>query len=286
MGVAYRMLGSIAGAEDAVQDSFVRWLSRERGEPTGDVNNLEAYLVRVTTRLCLDVLKSAKETRESYVGPWLPEPLVSENSPEAQQPPDLQLERSETLSYAFMMLLELLNPVERAVYILREAFDYRHAEIASIIGRTEADSRQLSRRARERIKTPVQRFEASDGDQERLFQRFVAAAAGADLQPLFDLLAEDIVARTDGGGKVRAALRVLSGKARVVEFIRRVLPQLAQGSEISFCRVNGQPAMRQRVNGQTAGLLTVQFVDGRAEQLFIMRNPDKLEREVMPHTLV
>ena len=267
-GIAYRMLGEVAAAEDAVQDTYVRWSQ----SAANSVDNIEAYLVTIITRLCIDNLKSARARRESYVGPWLPEPLIGDPTPG----PDAQQELAESLSYAFMLLLEELSPVERAVYILREAFDFKHQEIAEVLGRSSAYSRQVSRRAHARLQQPGKRFVASDADKDQLFEQFVVAAASPDLQPLFEFLADDIVARTDGGGKVRAALKVLSGKTRVIEFIRRVLPQLATDSELVACRVNGQPAIKQLIDGKTVGLVTVHIAQGKVQQLFVVRNPDKL----------
>ena len=271
-GIAYRMLGEIGAAEDAVQDTYVRWSQSVGKSGEDQVENVEAYLVTITTRLCIDSLKSARARRESYVGPWLPEPLISDVTPG----PDAQQELAETLSYAFMLLLEELSPVERAVYILREAFDFKHQEIAEVLGRSSAYSRQVSRRAQARLQQPGKRFVASDADKDQLYEQFVAAAAGPDLNQLFEFLADDIVAHTDGGGKVRAALKVLSGKPRVIEFIRRVLPQLATQSEMVACRVNGQPAIKQLVDGETVGVVTVHIAHGKVQQLFVVRNPDKL----------
>lgn len=272
-GIAYRMLGTRAEAEDAVQDTYLRWHQNNDQEA---VKNVEAYLVTITTRLCIDHLKSARVKRESYIGPWLPEPLIGA----AQAEPDAQQELAETLSYAFMMLLEELNPAERAVYILREAFDFKHREIAEILDRTPEDSRQLSRRAQAHLKQQQKRFAATDEDKEQLFERFVGAASGDDLQPLFNLLAEDISAYTDGGGKVRAALRSLHGKERVSQFITRVLQQTDPDSEVGICRVNGELAIQQSLHGTTTGVITLHFVAGKVQQLFIVRNPDKLRGAV------
>jgi len=283
-GIAYRMLGTVAEAEDAVQDTYLRWL-QVRTLASDDsaqtlhkpIDNPEAFLVTITTRLCIDQLKSARVTRETYVGPWLPEPLITD----VAAGPDVQQEMAETLSFAFMMLLEQLNPVERAVYILREAFDFKHQEIADVLGRSAADSRQLSRRAHAHLAQPAKRYAATDNDQERLFTEFLAAATGNDMQPLFDFLAEDIRAHTDGGGKVRAALKVLVGKPRVIEFVRRVLPKQDSNSELALCRVNGQPAIKQSIDGKTTAIITMQFVNSKVQQLFIVRNPEKLSHAAL-----
>ena len=269
LGIAYRMLGTVAEAEDAVQDTYLRWQQRSN---KSTIDNIEAYLVTVTTRLCIDHLKSAKVAREQYIGPWLPEPIVAA----ARSEPHAQHELAQTLSYAFMMLLEQLNPVERAVYILREAFGFKHREIAEILGRSPADSRQLSRRAKDHLKQQEKRYETSDDDHELLFVRFLEAASGNDPQPLFDFLANDIALHSDGGGNARAALRVLRGKERVSEFVKRVIQQQSPNSELEICRANGQPAIRQTLDGRTTGIITMQFVQGKVQQFFIVRNPDKL----------
>jgi RNA polymerase sigma-70 factor (ECF subfamily) len=270
-GIAYRMLGSVAEAEDAVQDSYLRW---HQMNDHAKISNIEAFLVTVVTRLCLDHLKSARVNRESYVGPWLPEPLVTgpHSGPEAEK------ELADTLSYAFMMLLERLNPTERAVYILREAFDFKHEEIAEVLGKKAAYSRQVSRRAKANLGQHEKRFECTDEDQNRLFGRFIEASGGGDLNLLFNMLADDIVLYSDGGGKVLAALRPLRGKERVIQFLNRALPRQESGSEVQLCRANGQPAIRLNVHGEVYGIVTLHFVEGKVEQIFIVRNPDKLVR--------
>jgi len=268
-GIAYRMLGTVAEAEDAVQETYLRWHQRKHPEET---KNVEAFLVTVTTRLCIDQLKSARVQREEYVGPWLPEPLINSTEP----PPESRHELAETLSYAFLMLLERLNPAERAVYILREAFDFKHNEIAQILDRTPAASRKLNSRAKEQLKSPKRRFAANPDEQEVLLMKFVAAAAGSDMEPLFELLAQDVSVYSDGGGKVRAALKVLRGKERVVAFLQRSIAQQDPDSSVSFCRVNGQPAIQQSLRGKTIGVITLDVVDGKVRQVFIVRNPDKL----------
>ena len=277
-GIAYRMLGSVSDAEDVVQEVFLRWYQMEDQEA---VANLEAYLVTVATRLCLDYLKSAKVRRECYVGPWLPEPLFSE----AAAGPEAHRELADTLSFAFMMLLERLNPMERAVYILREAFDFRHEEIAQILNRKPSHSRQLSRRAKKSLGQPGKRFEHSDADQERLFSRFVEASAGGDLKPLFDLLADDITLYSDGGGKVLAALRPLRGKERIIRFLNRALPQQDSDTSLELCQVNRQPALRICLDSSVIGIVTLHFVQGKLQQIFVVKNPDKLVNTEIRHSI-
>lgn len=277
-GIAYRMLGTVAEAEDIVQEAYLRWHQSDHNA----IANIEAFLVTVTTRLCIDHLKSAKVQRETYIGPWLPEPLIGA----AETGPDAQKELADTLSYAFLMLLERLNPVERAVYILREAFDFKHEEVAKVLGRSPAYSRQLSRRAKEHLKQHGKRFESTDEEQERLFKHFLDACGGGDLQPLFDMLADDITLYSDGGGKVLAALRPLQGKDRVIRFLHRVFQQFEPDSEVQLCHVNGQPGIKLIRHGEIVGILTLHFVAGKIQQLFAIRNPDKLCRVESHHSIM
>jgi len=251
-GIAYRMLGSVAEAEDAVQDTYLRWQTRSTTE---HIDNTEAFLVTITTRLCLDQLKSAQQKRAAYVGTWLPEPLIES----ASQEPDVQRELAETLSYAFMLLLEQLTHVERAVYILREAFDFKHREIADILDRSPEDIRQLSRRAKQHLKQQKARFQVDAERSEELFKTFVDATIGGELQSLIDHLADDIELYSDGGGKVTAALKVLKGKERILEFVYRVMLQQDPATQVSFCRVNGQPAVKHALDGVTTGVTTLHF---------------------------
>ena len=178
-----------------------------------------------------------------------------------------------------MLLLEQLTPVERAVYILREAFDFKHGEIAAVLDRSPEDIRQLSRRAKQHLKQQKSRFQASAEDCEALFNTFVDAALGEDLQSLVNHLADDVELYTDGGGKVRAALKVLKGKERIIEFINRVAPQQDPETLSSLCRVNGQPAIKQTLNGTTTGVITLYFENHLLSKIFIVRNPDKLQND-------
>jgi RNA polymerase sigma-70 factor (ECF subfamily) len=244
------------------------------------VKNVEAFLVTVTTRLSLDYLKSARAQRVEYIGPWLPEPLLAETASE----PDAETELADTLSFAFMMLLERLNPSERAVYILREAFNLKHAEIAQVLNHSPAYSRQLAKRAKAQLGQHEKRFEASDKDQDRMFSSFLEASMSGDLKPLFERLADDITLYSDGGGKVIAALRPLLGKDRVVRFLRKTLAPKTPKEEIQLCRVNGQPAIKLSFAGHVVTVITLNFVDGKVQQIFVQRNPDKLRAANVEHS--
>src|SRR5919201_2733309 len=202
--IAYRMIGSVSEAEDIVQEAFLRY---HRAQPT-DVENPKAYLSEVTTRVAIDHLRSARARREEYVGPWLPEPLlVDEHAPD----PSEQAELADSLSLAFLVLLERLSPVERAAFLLREVFDYPYDEIAEIIDRSEDNARQLVTRARRHVDEERPRFDADRRAQEELTERFMAATMDGDTEGLIELLAADVVAYTDGGGKVQAARKPLHG---------------------------------------------------------------------------
>ena len=213
--IAYRMLGSVSEAEDIVQEAFLRL---ERADP-GTIESPKAFLATVTTRLAIDELRSARARRETYVGPWLPEPLVSDTEPDVAE----HAEMADSLSMAFLVLLESLTPTERAVFLLREAFDYDYAEIASILDRSEASCRQLLVRARKRIDADKPRFEATRAEQDELAEKFFAAVGVGDLDGLVDMLAADAVWYADGGGKSKAASRPVYGRDHIGKLVRNLL---------------------------------------------------------------
>jgi RNA polymerase sigma factor (sigma-70 family) len=197
------MMGSVMDAEDAVQEAYLRW---ERASED-DVRSPSAYLSKAVTRLCIDRLRSGRVRREQYVGPWLPEPLLGEQAKEISLAPDLE----DTLSMAFLVLLESLTPVERAVFLLREVFDYEYAEIASLVGKSEANCRQISRRARQSVAATRPRFESSPQQEERLIESFLQASLSGDMEALLALLSDDVTLYSDGGGRTRAALNPIYG---------------------------------------------------------------------------
>lgn len=269
--LAYRMLGSVAEAEDVVQDAWLRW---RRVEP-GEVNDPAAWLVRATTRLCLDRLKSARARREVYVGAWLPEPLV-EAAGEA--PAETADERAEDVSVAFLLALERLSPLERAVFLLREVFDQDYARIAVALDRSEAACRQLAARAKTHIREARPRFEVARANAERMVAAFMQAARDGDPSRLTAMLAEDAVLISDGGGKRPAALNPILGAAKIVRFlegISRKYPYYHR-AEYHPARVNGLPGL---VMTDPDGPQTVAFDldgDGRVIGIYIVRNPEKL----------
>src|SRR4051794_15567026 len=233
-GVAYRMLGSVAEAEDVAQEALLRLTRQE-----GPIDEPAAWITTVATRLSINVLRSARARRESYVGPWLPEPLLEDLAPG----PAARAELADSLSLALLMLLERLNPVERAAYLLREVFGYGYAEIAGIIERTEVNSRQLVTRARKHIEASRPRFDADEAARDELLERFLAAAEEGDLEALEELLAKDAVLYADGGGKAMAAPEPLVGGALIARFMALVAQARPASGEFERRRVkvNGQP---------------------------------------------
>jgi RNA polymerase sigma-70 factor (ECF subfamily) len=265
--IAYRMLGSASEAEDVVQEAWLRWQTT----PHEEIRSARAYLSKVVTRLCLDRLKSANARRETYVGPWLPEPVRTSTD-------DEPLALAESISLAFLVLLESLGPVERAVYLLHEVFDYGHAEVAEIVGRDEVACRQILHRARKALAARRPRFAPSKEAHHRMLGAFAAACASGNAAALEGLLAEEITSWGDGGGKAFAARRPLHGAQQVarawIGFHRTAPPDTVVAVE----EINGWPALVVRVGGKPAGVVSLE-TDG--EQIFAIRsvvNPDKLAR--------
>jgi RNA polymerase sigma-70 factor (ECF subfamily) len=268
--IAYRMLGSVVEAEDVVQEAFLR-LHRSASD---SVDNLEAYATTVTTRLAIDTLRSARVRRERYVGPWLPEPVV--DSPDAD--PAHRVELDETVSTAFLVLLEALTPVERAVFVLREVIGYEYAEIAAVVEKSEANCRQVFARARKRIDSGKPRFAASREDRDRLATQFLAAITDGDLSGLERLLAEDVVFVGDGGGRAPAIQKPITGAVTVARFLLGLMRQGERlGVLLDLVQANGQPALRARdADGALLGLMTIDVDTDRIVALHNVLNPDKL----------
>jgi RNA polymerase sigma-70 factor (ECF subfamily) len=315
-GVAYRMLGSVAEAEDVAQEAMLRLARRE-----DTIVEPAAWVTTVATRLSINVLKSARARRETYVGPWLPEPLLEDPAPG----PASKAELADSLSLALLVLLERLSPAERAAYLLREVFGYGYAEIAGIIEQTEVSSRQLVSRARKHLEASRPRFDADEAARDALLERFLAAAENGDLEGLEEMLAEDAVLYADGGGKVLASPEPLFGAALIARFMAGVAEVRRKFGtfEMRMVHVNGQPgrvirgpeepefdaAQRRAAEraaeemrsgafdpGKLGGhllagrdlpvrsddlshvweVLTVDVVDGRIQTVRIVRNPDKL----------
>ena len=276
--VAYHLLGSVTDAEDVVQDAWLRWSAADRS----DVADPRAYLVRITSRLALDRLASARSRRESYVGPWLPEPLLTGSTPVAgaapPPDPDDAAVLGEQVSLALLVVLETLSPTERAVFVLREVFALPAAEVAAILGRGEAAVRQTAHRAREHVRARRPRFDADRSVQRVVTERFLAACAGGDVEALLTALAPDVVLVTDGGGRAKAALRPIVGADKVVRFLLATAEQglSIPGVHVEVTDVNGAPGVVAWVRGAPYMTMSLVVADGLVEQVLVVRNPDKL----------
>ena len=268
--IAYRMLGSVADAEDIVQDAYLRW---QRTADT-DVREPRAYLTTVVTRLAINHLKSARVQRETYVGPWLPEPLVTEHAPDSSA----SVELAESLSMAFLVMLERLSPIERAVLLLHDVFDFDYAEIARIVDKSEANCRQLLSRAKKHVVADEARFDADQGQAARLTQRFAEAVRAGDMAGMLTALAEDITLWADGGGKVPgAALQPIHGADAVARFIAGRAERFATPDRtLRPTQINGQPGLIISVAGRPVTALIFHVRDERIRAIYAVGNPDKL----------
>jgi len=269
--IAYRMTGGVGDAEDIVQEAFIR---AHRAVGAGIlVESPQAFLATTTTRLAIDHLRSARVRRESYVGTWLPEPLIAEPGPAERA------EMADSLSLAFLVLLESLSPVERAVFLLREVFGYGYDEIARTVGKSEANCRQIFGRARRRIDEGRPRFEASQRQGTELTSRFLAAVGGGDMEPFIEMLAPDVVFYGDGGGKGPAITAPIYGRERVARLLRG-LARRAQpvAASVRPVQVNGQPGViAYDADGNLFGVLAFDLIDGQVHAIRSVVNPDKLQ---------
>jgi RNA polymerase sigma-70 factor (TIGR02957 family) len=276
--IAYRMTGSISDAEDIVQEAFLR-LTRALRDGVG-ITTPKAYLATVTTRLAISHLRSARVRREAYVGAWLPEPFVADQLAPATPPdPAERAEMSDSLSMAFLVLLESLSPTERAVFLLREVFGYDYAEIAEITGKSEPNCRQIFARARHHIDAGKPRFDASREQRDEVARRFFDAAGGGDLNSLLEILAPDVVVIGDGGGKGRAAREPTHGAERVARFMLGLFRRAQkEGTYGVPALVNGQPgAVAYDAEGRVAGVFALDIADGLVQAVRSVVNPDKLQ---------
>jgi RNA polymerase sigma-70 factor (ECF subfamily) len=269
--IAYRMLGSVADAEDALQDAFIRW---QRASET-DVRSPKAFLVTIVSRLCINHLQSARVQRETYVGEWLPEPLVTEPGSDVSHIAQVD----ESVSMAMLLLLERLTPVERAVFLLGEIFDYTHAEIAGMLGIGEANCRQLLKRARQHVRKERPRFSASGRHHTELLERFYRAAGNGDMDSLLALLTKDVVMHTDGGGKANALPLPIYGPDKVARATVFGLTKLKTLNPLQrIAEINGVPGFVNYVAGRPQSVFTIEVHDGRIRAIYIVTNPEKLSR--------
>ena len=277
LGLAYRMLGSMAEAEDAVQEAYLRWHDTDRDT----VAEPRAFLVTTTTRICLDVLKSARVRREEYVGPWLPDPVTDT----AALAPDTQTELAEDLSVALLLALDRLSPLERAAFLLHDVFDYSFTQVADTLGRNEAACRQLASRARARVREarPVAAIptrpasSAEEAKHAELLAAFISASRSGDVDGLTRLLASDAKVVTDGGGKVAAALNVIEGAERAAAFLTGVVRKgWTDDMTLRFDTINGLPGLI--LSGPNGLVQTTAFEieGGLVKAIYVVRNPDKL----------
>jgi RNA polymerase sigma-70 factor, ECF subfamily len=267
--IAYRMLGSVADAEDMLQETFIRW--QQSSEQ--NIESPRAFLVTITSRLCINHLQSARVQREQYFGEWLPEPIVTDTGND----PFGIIKIDESLSLAFLVLLERLTPVERAVFLLREVFEYDYSEVARIISQSEANCRQILRRARQHIEAMRPRFEVPESRRTDLFERFLRAVGTGEMSGLIDLLAEDVVLHSDGGGRGVAVPNEVRGADKVARGILGGLQRLVPRNLVRrLGLINGSPGVVNYFEGKPHSVLTLEIRDGLIREIFIITNPEKL----------
>lgn len=262
--IAYRMLGTAAEADDVVQETYLRWQNADRY----GISSPEAWLVRTCTRIAIDALRSAKRARTEYVGPWLPEPVAG---------PEDDVELADTLSMAFLLMLERLSPAERAALLLRDVFDYDYARIADILDRREPACRQLVARARKSARAEGRRFEPDAGMRERLLNEFLLAVKTGELKPLEALLSSEVEMWADGGGKVLAAMNVVRGQNRVARFLNGLWRKNWLLGDVERTTINGLAGLALTLDARVYAVISLSSnADGRITRVLIMRNPDKL----------
>ncbi|MGW1071634.1 RNA polymerase sigma-70 factor [Streptomyces sp. NPDC002537] len=271
-GVAYRMLGRAADAEDVVQEAWLRWSRADRE----DVRDVRGYLVRITTRLAIDRLRQARSRRETYVGPWLPEPVATDFGDTVPDTAERAV-LAESVSLGVLVVLESLSPLERAVFVLREAFAFPYQEIAGVLDRSEAAVRQLAARARRHVDERKPRFRVDPAQQRDLTEKFLAAATGGSIEGLLALLAPDVRLIGDSGGKSKAPLRVLETADKVGRFLFAVAQSGVPEPDFRFLELNGRPALLVLSRGRPDSVVSLELsADGRIAAVYIQRNPDKL----------
>jgi RNA polymerase sigma-70 factor (ECF subfamily) len=275
--IAYRMLGSAMDAEDMVQETYLRY----QATPTETIHSLKAYLATILTRLCMDQLQLARRKRELYVGPWLPEPIITAETDEKVETvdPEKRVEMEESVSLAFLILLEQLQPFERAVFLLREVFAYQFAEIAAMLDKSEVACRRSFSRAKLHLQEHRPRFPASPQIHQQLLNRYLQAVQTGEMTPLMNLLSEDVTLWADGGGKVKqAALRPIRGRDAVARFslgTRRFWPE---NFHLELAQVNGQAACIIRSGESVFSVLTIEAQHGKIQTIRVIANPEKLAR--------
>jgi RNA polymerase sigma-70 factor (TIGR02957 family) len=271
--IGYSMLGSVEDSEDMVQDTFVA-MQKLNNTSKEEPNNIKAFLCKVMTNRCLDFLKSSKNNREVYVGPWLPEPIIQVKIEEFKEDPIEKVLFNETISYALLVLLEQLNPVERAVFILREAFDFEYKNIADILNKSEMNCRKIYSRVQQKVQKNHVVSKTHIEEDFLLAKRFIEATATGNLNELISFLTNDITLITDGGGKVKAAIRPIKEQKNVAAFLNGVTKKLIDSVEIKFALVNGQIGIL--IEGEEPTIVCFEREGNRYRNIFIIRNPDKI----------
>jgi RNA polymerase sigma-70 factor (ECF subfamily) len=272
-GIAYRMLGSMAEAEDAVQETFLRWHRQDQAQQLSEIREPKAWLITTLTRHCIDRLRAAKAQRENYIGMWLPEPVVQEP---AIEPLD-RLELAETLSMALLMMLERLSPDERAAFLLHEVFETDYVDVARILGKTEPACRQLVHRAKDRVKEGKPRFTPSRAEQEKVMEGFKRAVASGDVAGLAALFSADATLYSDGGGKAAATLNPIYGSEKIARFFIGVRDKVPEGHEIVPRIINGSLGYVVYLGNKPLQANHFEFDGDRITAVHIVRNPDKLQ---------
>jgi RNA polymerase sigma-70 factor, ECF subfamily len=267
--IAYRMVGTVTDAEDLLQESFIRWQQAADRE----IRSPKAFLITIVSRLCINHLQSARVQREEYVGEWLPEPLATDPASD----PSGVLRADESISMAFLVMLERLTPVERAVFLLREIFEYRYADIATALGLEAANCRQILRRAQQHVRAVRPRFTTSTREHDELLERFREATQSGDMGRLLALLAEDVVLHSDGGGKGTAVPNPVRGPDRIARGIVGGLDKLVPRNRVQrIVQINGHSAVVSYLDGKPHSVLTLDVSDGRIQAIYIVTNPEKL----------
>lgn len=274
VGAAYRVVGSVSDAEDVVQEAWLRWAAVDHEE----VRDTRAYLIRITTRLALNRLRQQKARREDYVGPWLPEPIASDDDPAAA------VEMADSVSMAMLVVLETLSPLERATFVLREVFDLPYDEIAETLGRSESAVRQLAHRARGHVHARQPRHQVDKDRHNELTMRFMAAAGSGDFDQVVALLAPDAVLISDGGGKKQAALRPIHGSEKIARWLSAVTAK-NPNFEIRMATLNGETAFIMYFDDEPDTVAFLETTDGLVTSLYMIRNPDKLTTVPNRHEL-
>ncbi|MEI8412543.1 MULTISPECIES: RNA polymerase sigma-70 factor [unclassified Kribbella] len=274
VGAAYRVVGSVSDAEDVVQEAWLRWAAVDHEE----VRDTRAYLIRITTRLALNRLRQQKARREEYVGPWLPEPIASDDDPAAA------VEMADSVSMAMLVVLETLSPLERATFVLREVFDLPYDEIAETLGRSESAVRQLAHRARGHVHARQPRHQVDKERHNELTMRFMAAAGSGDFDQVVALLAPDAVLISDGGGKKQAALRPIHGSEKIARWLSAVTAK-NPNFEIRMATLNGETAFIMYFDDEPDTVAFLETTDGLVTSLYMIRNPDKLTTVPNRHEL-